>query len=509
MMKLKIGECIQYYEIYIQYIFVIPINKKETYCENFGRTFSTPRYRSAFAQIESYVSRALPIAYGWLFIQSGLEICSAFPNRLKLELSGTADLDYLRGVAGARLLNTMAIRKDLISVQGVWLCRRTWTALFCGVFAMYFLFENSSRSISSAQLKMMGGISSDTWAESDSLDLHKYSKTASFRAPLSCESVLRDPILEFVKSSTRVPFIQVVLRQNIDNFVSTGIREFGTWDVHVADVLDFVIDKHGCWGPGPSGERSHQRTLLDVGSNVGFFGAHAASRGCRVYAFEPQQMASKCIFASSCVNGWRSSNQSRSASQGLLQVHRAPVSSTESAKFPTQWADNVGGVAAHICEEEGHDGCEELESIKLDRFLAVNTAVSVENPILAIKIDAEGYDADAASTATIHIMRGLVQHVFIELTPSRLGKQRNVDILRFLLNNGYHLAEVPYQSTNRTRRLSPTVAIPVHSPEELVQRCFDSKCRGLDGVDRHFTDVWASKDSLDFSSFNYTKSTYS
>ncbi len=76
-------------------------------------------------------------------------------------------------------------------------------------------------------------------------------------------------------------------------------------------VLPMVTDKAGLLGVSSYEDAGMGVTLtagdvvLDCGANLGVFSVYAASRGCRVYAFEPNQEVGEYIRGHSALNGGR------------------------------------------------------------------------------------------------------------------------------------------------------------------------------------------------------------
>ena len=90
---------------------------------------------------------------------------------------------------------------------------------------------------------------------------------------------------------------------------------------------------------------------------------------------------------------------------------------------------------------------------------------------------------------------------------AKLGVEHNVRMLKYLQEHGYTLAQLPFQTEDPKHRTRPCQAIRVDNVEELVRRCSQEKCRGLDGVDRWHTDVWAALDPSAHTRFTRKRAT--
>jgi len=244
-----------------------------------------------------------------------------------------------------------------------------------------------------------------------------------------------------------------------------------------------------------------------VGANIGYFSSMAASRGCDTHAFEPQGATSTCVHVSACMNGWAPDEQ---RAEGRLSVHKVPVSPHKTLSFPPGAAGNTGGVSADYCRLHP-EGCAQQSTVQLDAVFGTllrgpAAYGSGEEPILVLKTDIEGYDIEAVETAKRLIAAHAIANVVLELTPGggkagsagadgvKLGVEHNTRMLKYLQEHGYTLAQLPFQTEDPKHRTKPCQAIRVDDAEELVRRCSQKKCRGLDGEERWHTDVWAAID---------------
>jgi len=71
-----------------------------------------------------------------------------------------------------------------------------------------------------------------------------------------------------VVNSKQKPFLMAIINPDVDTFVSAGIAQHGRFDSHVVAVFSFVLSKITSIGDA---------VVVDVGANVGFMSAFAAS----------------------------------------------------------------------------------------------------------------------------------------------------------------------------------------------------------------------------------------
>lgn len=231
----------------------------------------------------------------------------------------------------------------------------------------------------------------------------------SHRVSISCAAASQNPAVHQLVRIRDGPrsFFQPTLDEAHDQFVSRVVNHHQVWDVHVAEVLQFVLDETPC------NRSAQQGIIVDVGANIGYFSSTAASRGCDTHAFEPQGETSACVHVSACINGWAPGEQ---RAKGRLSVYRVPVSPHKTLSFPKlgpSAAGNTGGVSADFCLLNP-DGCESQETVQLDvlfeRLLRGKKAAAYgggEEPILVLKTDIEGYDIEVSTCACSQSVRML------------------------------------------------------------------------------------------------------
>ena len=319
-----------------------------------------------------------------------------------------------------------------------------------------------------------------------------------------------------IRDSSGGSFFQATLDESVDRYVSTAVNKFRTWDVHVAEVLDFILDETPC---RPTGGTRKRGVVVDVGANIGYFSSHAASRGCDTHAFEPQDATANSVFVSACINGW-AAERHFARGGGRLEVYQAPVSPHVTLSFPKVGATgNVGGVSADFCRHNPA-GCEHERTMQLDELFAQllpqhdkgardksgRRYARGDAPIVIMKTDIEGFDVEALETAKLLIAAHAVANIVLELTPgggnvastgadgTKLGVAHNTRALVYLQQQGYTLAMLPFQHEDMALRTQPCQAVRIEDVAELVARCARRACSGLDGERRWHTDVWASLD---------------
>ena len=90
-------------------------------------------------------------------------------------------------------------------------------------------------------------------------------------------------------------------------YVPDGLESFGHVNSRPTEAAVLSVfkaaTKHGA-KCRPDNEHRTQATVLDIGSNEGFFGLLAASWGCRTWMFEPQPSCQAALYTALLLNGF-------------------------------------------------------------------------------------------------------------------------------------------------------------------------------------------------------------
>ena len=285
-------------------------------------------------------------------------------------------------------------------------------------------------------------------------------------------------LLRVATSTTRPSFDMAVLRN--DKVVSKHILEFGLWDVHVLDALQFILTQNPC--------ENGKSIVLDVGANVGFFGLYAMARNCSVAFFEPQNGAGDAIEWSLCM---------MSRMNHRAQLIRQPVLNKSAVLFPDMADEkhfNTGSLGFDWCSKP-KARCKARPAAHLDNYMLGSSASRpnvIGDSIIVMKIDVEGFEMDVLKTATRLMETRAIKNILLELTPNIVRVEENSRMLRTLLANGFQLAEI----------------LRVTKPIADTSKPFLSRVRPVRSVDietllrGNQTDLWASQDDSSFEHYN-------
>ena len=165
-----------------------------------------------------------------------------------------------------------------------------------------------------------------------------------------------------------------------DKFISGAVHARIVWDPFVWDLFVRVL-----------ANKPKKQLVVDVGANLGYFSLMAASLGHRVVAFEPMQRNAVKFLSSIQANHF----------EMLIHLHRQAVwfdSKSSVVLQPTHSTNQGNGQIVGLGKK--------ANTVRLDELL--------NEPILLLKIDVEGFEGAVLDGAYKLLSRGLIQNIVIE-----------------------------------------------------------------------------------------------
>lgn len=154
----------------------------------------------------------------------------------------------------------------------------------------------------------------------------------------------------------------------------------------------------------------HRGIMLDVGSNLGYYGLLAMAMGCESILFDLQPQCQQMINNAIVVNQF--------TSQGRVMPFGV---SNEEASFRVPSAGCIGRFPASAIEKGMFDQGEILAHVyPLSKF------IRNDQPILLMKVDTEGNERNVLEGAMTHFSRRIVRNAIVEVTPGQFWKNVNV-----------------------------------------------------------------------------------
>ena len=215
-----------------------------------------------------------------------------------------------------------------------------------------------------------------------------------------------DPRLAWANATSPLGSFRMAVMAS-DDLVSHEIATRGYWELRFPNQLLELA--------GESSRLPSTGTFLDIGANLGFYSLLFAQHGYDVLAVEPMLLNRKAIAASLCANpslaarirllplalGTRGTERircvvradDRNAGNGKLSC-----SAEERCERAVQHPGRSLGVAAHDSSSAAHATiCEPVRMSTLDELLAREQRHLAASPIVAVKIDVEGFECNVLS----------------------------------------------------------------------------------------------------------------
>lgn len=186
-------------------------------------------------------------------------------------------------------------------------------------------------------------------------------------------------------SAMKHPFLMFVC-SNCFCDICDKVRLLGYWSPVESHIFHHVLRKYGC--------RDGKALVIDVGAHVGWFSLVSASYGCRVVSFEPNTVALRYLNLSRVINNLHHQVALYPKGVGLAD------SQAEYRQTDT-WALNG------FVTKKRRSLLETVEVARLDTV--------VDEDVLLLKIDTEGYEANVFAGAKNLLSRQKIQNILAEV----------------------------------------------------------------------------------------------
>jgi len=181
-----------------------------------------------------------------------------------------------------------------------------------------------------------------------------------------------------------------------DIFISRSVHQRKIWDKPVFNVFKHVLLSKGL----PPGR------VLDVGGNIGYFTMWALAMGHKVTTFEPMDFNLRYLVTSIDANGFGANHtlyqNAVGNKPGRLSLN--PTNKQNRGNYQVQEARGVTSLS-------GEYGFDYVDTIRLDDV--------VDEDVLLIKIDVEGFEHKVLDGARKLVCSRLVRYIEFEFTTSK------------------------------------------------------------------------------------------
>ena len=205
-----------------------------------------------------------------------------------------------------------------------------------------------------------------------------------------------------------------------DVYISGSVHRGVRWDPFLWALLAHVL----------TAERA-PRLVVDVGANLGYFSLMAAALGHRVIALEPMGRNAAKLQASIARNpGF--------AERIALYQYAAASRADEAVTLAATHESNQGNgqIRRRAADAGGVYGIDYARTVRLDDV--------VDEDVLFLKIDVEGFEAEVLNGASRLLCRHAVRHIVIEFSEeTRRSRRCPADrMLRRMQALGYSISDI-------------------------------------------------------------------
>ncbi|XP_024390896.1 uncharacterized protein [Physcomitrium patens] len=198
-------------------------------------------------------------------------------------------------------------------------------------------------------------------------------------------------LVEIMEAMSR-PFFMFVC-SNCYCDICDKVRNLGYWSPVESMIFHTVLKRHGC--------RGGRNLVIDIGAHVGYFSLIAASYGCRVKSFEPNSVALRYLNLSRALNNYDQIN--------LFQKGVGQADTKAMYKQTDTWALN-GFLRRRL-----------LETVEVTRLDSI-----VDEDVLLMKIDTEGYEVNVFAGAKNLLSEHRVHHILAEVKQAGSPSKREL-----------------------------------------------------------------------------------
>ena len=206
-----------------------------------------------------------------------------------------------------------------------------------------------------------------------------------------------------------------------DRFISRAVHHHTIWDEYVFNVLKYVLVTKGL---PPS-------RVIDVGGNIGYFSMWALAMGHRVTTFEPMDYNLLKIVSSIAANGFsdRHTLYQNAVGNAPGRVLLQPTNKINRGNFQIQ------PLLGNSATDQGDYGVDYVDTVRLSDV--------VDEDVLFIKIDVEGYEHKVLDGARRLICSRVVRYIELEFTTAKGDHDCNAhQVLCWFELLGYRISRV-------------------------------------------------------------------
>ena len=253
-----------------------------------------------------------------------------------------------------------------------------------------------------------------------------------------------------------------------EKYIAASLHESGVWDKYIRDMMHLVL------GPGPN--RTRCSTVVDVGANIGYFSLVAAAAGFNVISFEPTNYNMNRLVSSIRRNGFE--NRVTIFQNAVGHSHEQVSFSATASENPSNFFMQGGGAAS--LGKSMQYGVDFVDTVRLDDV--------VQQEVMLMKIDVEGFEPYVFDGARNLLCHSLVHHILVEYSELRMEKKGSGTIntncstrllLDWMVSLGFAISDVvpgaPKLPSSGWKGFPPNIHLeqlfPTSSPAARLGKC--------------------------------------
>jgi FkbM family methyltransferase len=234
-----------------------------------------------------------------------------------------------------------------------------------------------------------------------------------------------------VKSTvTKPPFFMAMPGYHTD-YIANFIMQRGTWEPTITNFFQYIL--------GAGATCSPDKTVVDIGANIGYFSGYLVACGCKVISVELQARMANWDVATMMLNQ-KLDGQFKHYSMGLSNT-KADVEVHSATGAGSWFVAEIASADTGSYYEELKDGRYVVEKARLRKWDDLFADV---DSIYFMKMDIDGHEAKAIDGMRGTIKARKIKHMQLELDPFLWKESASHDTgfgiqaTNLLIDAGYH-----------------------------------------------------------------------
>lgn len=215
------------------------------------------------------------------------------------------------------------------------------------------------------------------------------------------------------------------------DYISKSIIEHKCWEPSVSNIFNYIIKNN----------INPQSVVFDIGCNIGYYSIICAKNKSlsKIYSIDANVDNINMLNMSCLLNGIKNiQTLNLCVSEKIGQFYNS------SNKEYAIKVGNIGGIA--YSKVTDIKSSENIISTTIDELIKINNI----SDIVIMKIDCEGGELNILKGGSNTLKNNIIKNIIIEISP-KLNND-SIEILQILIENNYHLYNIPYCENGNYRK---------------------------------------------------------